>query len=217
MRAIIDWDRTARTGTAEAILCDGKRVADIEAILDAAAERSLFLTRLTSDAFASLSARHQASLDYDPLSKTAIYGPLPLLTRPATVAIVAAGLADAAVAQEAARALRFQGEETTLVGDVGVAGLWRLMDRLDDIMAHKVVIVVAGMEGALFSVLAGLIDAPIIAVPTSNGYGVATGGRAALSTALATCAPGVVTVNIDNGFGAAAAAQRILRLIDRSA
>jgi NCAIR mutase (PurE)-related protein len=99
-----------------------------------------------------------------------------------------------------------------VIADVGVAGLWRLLRRLEEIRAFKVVIAVAGMEGALFSVLAGLVEAPVIAVPVSVGYGVAAGGQGALSSALASCAPGLVTVNIDNGFGAACAAIKMLRV-----
>ena len=106
--------------------------------------------------------------------------------------------------------MAFEGEATTLVLDVGVAGLWRLTERLDEIRRHRVVIAVAGMEGALFSVLGGLVAAPVIAVPTSIGYGVGAGGRTALDAALASCASGLAVVNIDNGFGAAHAALRIL-------
>ena len=106
----------------------------------------------------------------------------------------------------------FFGKPALLVLDVGVAGLWRLLERMEEIRRCRVVIAVAGMEGALFSVLAGLVRAPVIAVPTSVGYGVAEGGKAALSSALASCAPGLVTVNIDNGFGAAAAAVKMLNV-----
>jgi pyridinium-3,5-biscarboxylic acid mononucleotide synthase len=126
------------------------------------------------------------------------------------VAIVCGGTSDLPVAGEARRTLAFAGETTTLISDVGVAGLWRLMERLDEIRRHRVVIAVAGMEGALFSVLAGLVPCAVIAVPTSVGYGVATGGATALHAALASCASGLAVVNIDNGFGAAHAALRIL-------
>ena len=122
------------------------------------------------------------------------------------IGIVCAGTSDLPVAREAQATLAFCGHTAPLIADVGVAGLWRLQDRLPEITRFKIVIAVAGMEGALFSVLAGLVRAPVIAVPTSVGYGVAEGGRAALTSALASCAPGIVTVNIDNGFGAAAAA-----------
>ena len=130
------------------------------------------------------------------------------------IGIVAAGTSDLPVAREAARTLEFSGHRAEIVADVGVAGLWRLTDRLDQLRRCRVLIAVAGMEGALFSVLAGLVPAPVIAVPTSVGYGVATGGKAALFAALASCAPGLVVVNIDNGFGAAVAALKILRAGD---
>ena len=129
------------------------------------------------------------------------------------IGIVAAGTSDLPIAAEAARTLAFLGFDAPVIADVGVAGLWRLMRRLDEIRAHRVVIAVAGMEGALFSVLAGLIDAPVIAVPASVGYGVSAGGMAALHSALASCAPGVLTVNIDNGFGAAVAAVKMVNKI----
>ena len=205
-----DWDRTERTGTAEAVLCEGKQPSDIAAIAGSADGRPLFLTRLAPDMLAELPEALREKLDYEPLSRTAIFGTPPAPSGPAP-AIVAAGTADRPVALEAARTLQFSGRNHKMIVDVGVAGLWRLTARLEEIARAPVVIVVAGMEGAIFSVLAGLIAAPIIAVPTSNGYGVAEGGRAALSTALATCAPGIATVNIDNGFGAACAAIRILR------
>ena len=128
----------------------------------------------------------------------------------ARVAIVAAGTSDAGVAGEARRTLAFHGEPATVIVDVGVAGLWRLEARLDEIRRHPVVIAVAGKEGALFSVLGGLVPGVLVCVPTSRGYGVADGGRLALHAALGSCAPGLVAVNIDNGFGAAGAALRAL-------
>jgi pyridinium-3,5-biscarboxylic acid mononucleotide synthase len=131
------------------------------------------------------------------------------------IGIVAAGTSDLGVAREAARSLLFHGYAAPVVADVGVAGLWRLMARIEEIRAFRIVVAMAGMEGALFSVLAGLIEAPLIAVPTSVGYGVAQGGRTALAAALASCAPGVVAVNIDNGLGAAAAAIKMLRMAGR--
>ena len=115
------------------------------------------------------------------------------------------------VAQEAARTLAFHGYAAPVIADVGVAGLWRIMAQRPALQAARVLIVAAGMEGALFSVVAGLVAAPVIALPTAVGYGVSEGGRAALRSALASCAPGVLTVNIGNGFGAAAAAIKMLR------
>jgi hypothetical protein len=207
-----DHERAHRTGVPEAVLCEHKSAAQIDAMLAAArAEgRRLFLTRLSTDGHAGLTSA--ADLDYDPLSRTAVLGgPVDLLRSGA--GIVAAGTSDLTVAREAARALTFNGFEAPLVADVGVAGLWRLTRRLEEIRAWKVVIAVAGMEGALFSVVGGLVTAPVIAVPTSVGYGIAQGGNTALHAALASCAPGVVVVNIDNGFGAAAAAIKILNAL----
>ena len=203
----IDWEREQRTGVAEAMLCVGKSAAQIDAILEAAAGRHLLLTRLDPDKRTGL----RAELDYDPLSGTAFFGAGAAATLPG-VGIVCAGTSDLPVAKEAARTLGFHGYDAPVIADVGVAGLWRLLRRLEEIRAFKVVIAVAGMEGALFSVLAGLVEAPVIAVPVSVGYGVAAGGQGALSSALASCAPGLVTVNIDNGFGAACAAIKMLRV-----
>jgi pyridinium-3,5-biscarboxylic acid mononucleotide synthase len=206
----MDWDRISRTGTAEAVLCDGKSAQQVDAIIAHAQElnRRLLLTRLAPDMQKALAMR--GALDYDDVSRTAILGPLPTPARPAQVAIVSGGTSDVPVALEAARTLAFQGEASTRFVDVGVAGLWRLMEHLDDIRAHRIVIAVAGMEGAIFSVLTGLVQSAVIAVPTSVGYGVATGGHAALNAALASCASGLAVVNIDNGFGAAHVALRML-------
>jgi NCAIR mutase (PurE)-related protein len=208
----LDPDREHRTGVPEAVFCAHKSTAQIEAILAVArAEgRRLLLTRLDAGSRAALSA---PDLDYDPLSCTAVLGgPVALSRRGA--GIVVAGTSDLPVAREAARTLAFHGFDAPVIADVGVAGLWRLTRRLDELRRFKVVIAVAGMEGALFSVIAGLVTAPVIAVPTSVGYGVAHGGTTALHAALASCAPGVVVVNIDNGFGAAAAAIKILNAVE---
>jgi NCAIR mutase (PurE)-related protein len=210
----IDWERERRTGIPEAVLCASKSVSQVEAILNAAvaAGRRLLFTRLEPAVFAALDPDSRARLDnYDPVSRTAWCDPAPAGTDLRVgIGIVAAGTSDMPIAMEAARTLEFLGFQAPVTADVGVAGLWRLMRRLDEIRAHRVVIAVAGMEGALFSVLAGLIDAPLIAVPASVGYGVSADGMAALHSALASCAPGVLTVNIDNGFGAAVAAAKII-------
>ena len=118
---------------------------------------------------------------------------------------------DAAVAREAARTLAYYGESPAEITDVGVAGLWRLLERIEGIRGMKVVIAVAGMDAALPTVIGGLISAPVIGVPTSVGYGAAEGGQTALKAMLASCAPGLTVTNIDNGYGAACAALRILR------
>lgn len=208
----MDWERIARTGTSEAVLCEPKSPPQIDAIVHhaLALNRRLLLTRLGRDKLDRLAAAVREALDYDEASRTAMLGPLPASRAAPRVAIVCGGTSDVGVAREAARTLAFEGEPASLFVDVGVAGLWRLMEHLDDIRAHRVVIVVAGMEGALFSVLAGLVPSAVVAVPTSIGYGVAAGGRAALDAALASCASGLAVVNIDNGFGAAHVALRIL-------
>jgi len=131
-----------------------------------------------------------------------------------TIAIVAAGTSDIPVVAEIEQTLLYLGFDSARYVDVGVAGLWRLMELKDTLNQHAVVIAVAGMEGALFSVLSGLVTAPVIAVPTSVGYGVGKGGHVALNAALCGCSPGLAVVNIDNGFGAAALAVKMLRLHD---
>lgn len=208
----MDWERRARTGGAEAVLCEPKSVAQIEAIVRHAQEldRRLLLTRLAHAQQAALPDDLRVILDYDVSSRTAILGAPVAAAGSGRVAIVAGGTSDAAVAREAARTLAFEGEAATLLLDVGVAGLWRLTERLEQIRSHRVVIAVAGMEGALFSVLTGLVAAPVLAVPVSVGYGVGAGGQVALNAALASCASGLSVLNIDNGFGAAQAALRIL-------
>lgn len=208
----IDWQRAARTGTSEAVLCKPKSVAQIEAIAQHAldAGRPLLFTRLGPRKHARLDDRIRAALDYEPVSRTAILGSVAAPRLPPRVAIVAAGTSDLAVAREAERTLRFAGEAATVIVDVGVAGLWRLMEHVEALRSHRVVIACAGMEGALFSVVGGLVPGVVVAVPTSVGYGVGKGGRAALGAALASCASGLVVVNVDNGFGAAHAALRVL-------
>ncbi|MCB9946241.1 MAG: nickel pincer cofactor biosynthesis protein LarB [Rhodospirillaceae bacterium] len=208
-----DWARRDRTGVAEAVLAEGKSGAQIRQAIVGAQTRqsSLLLTRLAAAPGEELAAEIGTAFDYDAVSRTAIldHGLLP--TTPCDALIVTGGSSDLPVAREAQRTLRFHGLDVGLLADCGVAGLWRLTDHADRLRAAPAIIAVAGMEGALFPVVAGLTPALVIAVPSSVGYGVAVGGRAALSTALATCAPGVVTVNIDNGFGAACALIKILR------
>ena len=213
----LDASRRERTGLDEAIFCAGKSLAQIEAILAHAesAGRRLLLTRLAPADHAALPAERTAGLDYDPVSRTAILGSVDPPAGGAAggeprAGVVTAGSSDIPVAREAARTLLYDGHPCREIHDVGVAGLWRLLDRLDEIRAFDVVIAVAGMEAALASVLGGLVPGAIIAVPTSTGYGVAAGGETALRAALTSCAPGVTVVNIDNGYGAACAAARIL-------
>ena len=213
---VLDEARAQRIGFGEAVFCAGKTTSQIAAILERA-QTPMLLTRLEPERFDALPAPARDRLDYDPLSRTAFSGAPQPLHAPAQVAIVTAGTSDLPIAQEAARTLRFNGHDATLVADVGVAGLWRLMRRLDELRRMPVLIVAAGMDAALPSVLGGLVGGVIVAVPTSVGYGVAAGGHAALNAILASCAPGIVTVNIDNGYGAGCAAMRVLGLPPQAA
>ncbi len=213
-----DYARRQRLGMPEAVLCGGKDPASLQHIfaeLAARPDHPVLFTRLQPEQLAALDEAHRENLDYDALSATAIlHGPLP--ARPGSVAVVTAGTADLAVAHEAARTLYFSGLDHTLVVDVGVAGLWRLTERIDEIARHDVIIVVAGMDAALASVMGGLVGKCVVAVPTSVGYGVAAGGETALNAMLASCGQGIVVTNIDNGFGAACAAVRVLNSLGRT-
>ncbi len=208
----LDFARGSRIGIDEAVLCGHKSTAQIEHILGEVgrAGRAILLTRLSEEAFMALTDKRRAAIDYDPVSRTGWFGSPAPMTEPAAVAVVSAGTADAPPAREAARTLAFAGVASEMVLDIGVAGLWRLMEQVDRLRAMRVLIVVAGMDAALVSVIGGLVPRPIIAVPSGTGYGAAAGGKTALGSILASCSPGIVTVNIDNGYGAACAALRIL-------
>jgi len=208
----LDFDRPERIGLSEAVFCLGKTPTQVaEAIAIAQARNlSMLLTRLDPPAFAALPAAAQAALDYDPPSRTAVVGAPRRAEGEPLVAVVTAGTSDLPVGREALRTLAFYGVAAREIVDVGVAGLWRILKHEQELRRYPVVIVVAGMEGALFSVVAGLVGGLVVAVPTSTGYGAARRGETALHAALASCAPGLVTVNIDNGYGAACAAIRAL-------
>ncbi len=210
---MLDFARDARTGLDEAVMCASKSVAHLSAILGQVQEkgRCILLTRLLPDQLAGLSEIHRAAIDYEPLSRTGYFGGTHEARTKTQIAIVAAGTSDVGVAREAARTLRFYGEPAVEINDVGVAGLWRLLERIEEIRSARVVIAVAGMDAALPTVIGGLVSSTVIGVPTSVGYGVATGGETALRAMLASCSAGLVVTNIDNGFGAACAALRILR------
>jgi NCAIR mutase (PurE)-related protein len=194
------------------VLSDAKSVEQLIDVLDrvAAAGRSMLLTRLSESRFEALPERFRGQMDYESVSRTAFFGPAAEIAGVAEVAVVSGGTSDISVAREAVRTLSFHGHAVTEVYDVGVAGLWRLQERLPDIARHRIVIAVAGMEAALPTVLAGLVPALVVAVPTSVGYGISAGGETALRSMLASCAPGLVVVNIDNAYGAACAAMRAL-------
>ena len=210
-----DASRGERVGLDEAIFCAGKTAGQIEAILGEARARGagLLLTRLDAERLDALSAGARAALDYDALSRTAFFGEAHQRAREGDtrVVILSAGTSDVSAAREAQRTLAWHGEPAAEFHDVGVAGLWRLTDRLDEIRRYPVLIVAAGMDAALLSVVGGLVRGCVIGLPTSVGYGVANGGRTALDAMLASCAPGLAVVNIDNGYGAACIALRVLR------
>lgn len=210
---MLDFARDARTGLDEAVLCESKTVAHISVILDQVREkgRKILLTRLLPEQYEQLAQAHRAAIDYEPVSRTGYFGGMHELRTEVQVAVVCAGTSDVRVGREAARTLRYFGESATEICDVGVAGLWRLLERIEEIRKHRVVIAVAGMDAALPTVIGGLVSGAVIGIPTSVGYGVATGGQTALNAMLASCSSGLVVTNIDNGFGAACAALRILR------
>jgi pyridinium-3,5-biscarboxylic acid mononucleotide synthase len=208
----LDFDRADRLGFSEAVYAESKSVPQLARILEqaAGAGRSILLTRLTQRQYEGLPPALRQQLDYDPASRTAFFGSVkPPSARP-WVAVLSAGTSDAPVVLEVMRTLAFYGQASVLASDVGVAGLWRLLERIKEIRTFPVVIVVAGMDGALPSVVGGLVPGLVVAVPTSVGYGVAANGTAALQAALASCSPGLVVVNVDNGYGAACAALRVL-------
>lgn len=220
----LDLQRRSRLGMVEAIWGEHKSADQIARIMTALHEaRELALaTRVdmakAQTVIAALAPRPELELKYHPEARCLFAGALPAVN-PAlgVVSIVAAGSSDLAVAMEVQLALGCHGVATELVLDVGVAGLHRLLDRLEQLRSARVLIACAGMEGALPTVLAGLLPQPVIAVPVSVGYGVSAGGQAALNGMLASCAPGLTVVNIDNGYGAAMAALRILNSGDAGA
>jgi len=208
-----DVSRGERVGLDEAIFCAGKNASQLDAILAEARARGarLLLTRLLAQQLHELSADARAALDYDPQSRTAFFGAPRARAGKSRVVILSAGTSDLPAAREAARTLAWYGEPAAELHDVGVAGLWRLTDRLEEIRRYPVLIVAAGMDASLASVVGGLVRGCVIGLPTSVGYGVASGGRTALDAMLASCAPGLAVVNIDNGYGAACIALRMMR------
>ena len=216
--ARVDTQRALRTGVAEVVFCAGKsadQVAQILQRLHAHHGRALG-TRATPEQ--AHRVREQVpAVAYDPVSRLLTLGAVEAEQGAAPVAVVSAGSADLPVAEEAAQTLEFLGGNVQRCYDVGVAGLHRLLAVRPQLERAAVVISVAGMEGALTSVVAGLLAAPVIGVPTSVGYGANLGGAAALLAMLNSCAAGVSVVNIDNGFGAALMAHAIVRQIGAAA
>ncbi len=210
----LDVDRERRIGLDEAIFCSRKSDEQIEIILGRVLEqeRSCLLTHLNREQYGRINADYRDRIDFDEVTNTAFFNWHERDDRGVRVGVITAGSSDVPVAKEAMRTLQYFGVATLPIFDVGVAGIWRLLDRVEEIRDLPVVIAAAGMDAALPSVLGGLYPGLLIAIPTSVGYGVATGGNTALNSILASCASGIVTVNIDNGYGAACAAIRALGL-----
>ena len=215
---IWDEERTSRTGAAEAVLCEGKTCEDLIALVHhhLTSTTPILLTRLSYSQWQQfnqqLTTENLTRITYHASSKTAVINQRTAIFDASSIGVICAGTSDFPLAQEAVETLRFYGYKAQLICDVGVAGIWRLMSQIENIRKFNVIIAIAGMEGALFSVLAGLVKAPIIALPSPVGYGVNTGGVTALNSALGSCSPGIVTVNIDNGFGAAISAVKIMNM-----
>jgi NCAIR mutase (PurE)-related protein len=211
--AKIDHHRTLRTGFPEVIWGPGKTPDQIAQIMAAMQLRNpmVMATRIEPDVFAKLQEQ-VPDVKYYPLARICALAPSTLKpTYPGIISLISAGTSDLSVAEEAAVTAELCGFQVQRLWDVGVAGIHRLLNNRDAIAQADVLIVIAGMEGALPSVVAGLADCPVIAVPTSVGYGASFGGLAPLLTMLNSCAAGIGVVNIDNGFGAAILAGQILR------
>ncbi|MDA8064710.1 MAG: nickel pincer cofactor biosynthesis protein LarB [Thermaerobacter sp.] len=213
--AKVDHHRWLGQGFPEVIYCPGKAPEQVVAIAARlrAAGAPVLVTRVTPEALAALGEAFP-DLDFRPVARLAHLGPPIAPRRRGTVAVVSAGTADLPVAEEAAVCAEVMGNPVERLCDVGIAGLHRLLDQRESLRRCRVIVAVAGMEGALPSVLAGLTPRPVVAVPTSVGYGASLGGIAALLTMLNSCVPRVGVVNIDNGFGAASLADAINRLVE---
>ena len=211
--AKVDLHRAVRQGAAEVIYGAGTTPAQIAGIAARMRERGvepILITRLSPEAAAEV--EQTVPLDYRAEAKLGIVGKIPEPVGPGAVVIAAGGTSDIPVAEEAAVTAEVHGSRVVRLYDVGVSGLHRLLAHADELMAARAVVAVAGMEGALASVIGGLVDCPVIAVPTSVGYGASFGGVAALLAMLNSCASGVSVVNIDNGFGAGYLASMINRM-----
>lgn len=209
--ANLDLERTSRRGYPEAIYCEGKTADQVGSIAAAVRDRPDVTTLFTRASDDHVRAIRHALPDaaHDRAARLLAWPPVPPPPTGGLVVVVAAGTSDLPVAREALLTAQYLGRQTELVVDAGVAGLHRILDRLDLLRSARAVVVAAGMDGALPSVVAGLVSAPVVAVPTSVGYGAAFGGIAALLTMLNACAPGVSVVNIDNGYGAGHLAAQI--------
>jgi NCAIR mutase (PurE)-related protein len=215
--ARVDHHRQLRRGVPEVIFCPGKTTQQIVSIFESLAARgnNVLATRVGRDVFDTLSQTGKfPKARYEELARAIVLEQRELPPSKSVLPIVTAGTADLPVAMEAKVTAEIMAQRTELICDVGVAGLHRLFGHVPDLQKANVIIVVAGMEGALASVLGGLVSCPVIAVPTSVGYGASFHGLSALLTMLNSCASGVTVVNIDNGFAAAFTATLINRKID---
>jgi NCAIR mutase (PurE)-related protein len=209
--ATLDHHRSLRQGFPEVVFCLGKTDDQVLTILQKMESTtvSVLATRVTPSLARKIKKKFRHA-EYNPLGRTVLLQSGPRRREPGEIALVTAGTTDIPVAEEAKATAELFGYNVTSYYDVGVAGLHRLLDQMEKIEKADVVIVLAGMDGALASVVGGLIERPVIAVPTGTGYGTALGGLAPLLTMLNSCAAGLAVVNIDNGFGAASLAHRIL-------
>jgi len=210
--ARLDTHRAIRAGAPETVYCPGKSTEQVVQILSRLVEShvNVLATRATAEQHAAVLGAG-LRVDWHPTARLLVANPQAVETV-GLVVVVSAGTSDLPVAEEAAVTAEVRGNRVERVYDAGVAGLHRLLAQHPLLLEANAIIVVAGMEGALASVVGGLVDRPVVAVPTSVGYGVSEGGFAALLTMLATCVPGIAVVNIDNGYGAACLADRINKL-----
>mgnify|MGYP001326300407 FL=1 len=207
----LDLDRNKRIGLDEAIFCEGKSTDQIVEAINSLGNQRMLLTRLNKEVFLNLPSAVKTLIDYNDISRTGIFGDTKNESEKKSVAIVTAGTSDIKVSRETIRTLKYYGIGCLEINDVGVAGIWRIMERIDEIRNLSVTIVVAGMDGALVSVIGGLVGGIVVGVPTSTGYGASEKGKTALKAMLSSCSPGIAIVNIDNGYGAACVALRSLR------
>lgn len=210
----IDLHRALRNGFPEVIFGESKTPEQVGDIIGHMYNRSNILATRVSPEMAEHVLSRFPDVEYNAMARTLTYRKDETTFRNGKIGIITAGTSDLSVAEEAKVTCEMLGNHATIISDVGVAGIHRLFDKMDELRKYTVLIVIAGMEGALSSVVGGLVEQPIIAVPTSVGYGANFSGLSALLGMLTSCASGVTVVNIDNGFGAACAASKINKLVD---
>ena len=209
--AQVDHHRSLRNGMPEVIYCEGKTPEQIQVLIHKMdqAGTDILATRLSPEMYQQIQPNLPSQSHYNPEGRTLVLQRKPQSKKAGQILVLTAGTSDIPVAEEAVATAELLGSRVETAYDVGVAGIHRLLDKMDRLQAARVIIVVAGMDGALVSVVGGLVECPVIAVPTRIGYGAAFEGLAALLTMLNSCSPGVSVVNIENGFGAGCLAHRI--------